>query len=116
MKDLTILLEKLRKFRDEREWKQFHNYKDLAISMVLEMAEVLEHFQWKSPREVEEYGRQHKDEISEELADVLKYLLQLADGLGIEDIVDTAIKKLDKDALKYPVEKAKGKHTKYTQL
>lgn len=116
MKDLAVLLEKLKKFRDERDWKQFHNHKDLAVSMVLEAAEALEHFQWKSPGEVERYGREHRDEIAEEIADTLKYLVQLADNLGIEDIVEVAIKKLEQDAKKYPVEKAKGKHTKYTKL
>ncbi len=116
MKDLKILLEKLKKFRDERDWMQFHNHKDMAVSMLLEAGEVLEHFQWKSPQEVEEYGKKHKDEIAEEIADVLKYLVQLADNLGIDDIVEVAIKKLEKDGLKYPAEKAKGKHTKYTKL
>ena len=116
MTDLKVLIEKLKTFRDERDWRQFHNHKDMAVSMVLEAAEVLEHFQWKSPREVEEYGRKKKDEIAEEIADVLKYLVQLVDNLGIEDIVDVAIKKLEKDANKYPVEKAKGRHTKYTEL
>jgi len=116
MKDLSILLEQLRKFRDERDWKQFHNHKDLALSIVLEAAEVLEHFQWKSPQEVEEHGRRHKDEIAEEIADVLNYLVQLADNLGIEDIVEAALKKVEKAALKYPVEKAEGSHAKYTKL
>jgi NTP pyrophosphatase (non-canonical NTP hydrolase) len=116
MKDPAVLLEQLKKFRDERDWKQFHNPKDLALSMVLEAAEVLEHFQWKSAQEVERYGREHRDEIADEIADTLKYLLQLADSLGIEDIIDAALKKLEKDAKKYPVEKARGKHTKYTEL
>lgn len=116
MKDLNILVEALRKFRDERDWKQFHNHKDMALSMVLESAEVLEHFQWKSAEEVEKYGQDNKDDIAEEIADVLKYLVQLADNLGIEDIVQVALDKLERDAAKYPVDKAKGKHTKYNKL
>ncbi len=116
MKDPAILVEALRTFRDERDWEQFHNHKDLAISMVLEAAEVLEHFQWKSSQEMEAYALQHKEIIAEELADVLKYLLQLTDKLGVDDIVDVALRKLEKDGKKYPVEKAKGKHTKYTDL
>lgn len=115
MKDLDILLRRLKKFRDERDWMQFHNHKDMALSVVLEATEVLEHFQWKSPREVEEYARKHKTEIAEELADVLKYLVELADNLGV-DIVEAALKKLKKDAAKYPIAKARGKHTKYTKL
>jgi len=116
MTDLNILVDELKKFRDERDWKQFHNHKDMALSMVLESAEVLEHFQWKSPAEVEAYGKDRKDDIAEEIADVLKYLVQLADNLGIEDIVQIALDKLERDAAKYPVDKAKGKHTKYNKL
>lgn len=116
MQNLSILLKKLRKFTKERDWEQFHNHKDLAISLSLEAAEVLEHFQWKSPQEVEDYCKTHKDHIADEIADVLKYLISLSDNLGVKDIVAVAIKKLEKDALKYPVQKAKGKHTKYTDL
>ena len=116
MTDLNILVEELRKFRDERDWKQFHNHKDMALSMVLESAEVLEHFQWKSPEEVNTYAQENKADIAEEIVDVLKYLVQLADNIGVEDIVQVALDKLQRDAAKYPVDKAKGKHTKYTKL
>ena len=70
MSDINKITEKIKKFRDERDWLQFHNHKDMALSLVLEAAEVLEHFQWKSPNEVASHGKMHKDEISEELADV----------------------------------------------
>lgn len=116
MKDLSILRDRLNEFRDARDWRQFHNHKDLALSMLLEAAEVLEHFQWKSPEEVVCYGKESKEKIAEEIADVLKYLVQLADNLEIEDIVETALQKLDADGKKYPVEKARGSHTKYTDL
>ena len=115
MSDIKELTEKIKKFRDERDWLQFHNHKDMALSLMLEAAEVLEHFQWKSKEEIEEYVYQHKDEIAEELADVAMYLFELADNLGI-DLPDAIQKKLDKNAKKYPVEKARGKHTKYTKL
>ena len=115
MNDINVLIEKLKQFRDERDWLQFHTPKDLAISVVLEATEVLEHFQWKTPSEVDEYVAAHRGEIADELGDVLKYLLGLSDVLGI-DLVEAALNKLEKDALKYPVEKAKGKHTKYNQL
>ncbi len=115
MSEIKQITEKIKKFRDERDWKQFHNHKDMALSLVLEAAEVLEHFQWKSPAEVEGHAQASKDEISEELADVAMYLFELADNLGID--LSRAIEfKIKKNAEKYPVAKAKGKHTKYNKL
>lgn len=115
MGEIKKLTEKIKKFRDERDWKQFHNHKDMALSLVLEAAEVLEHFQWKSQSEVEKHGAACKNEIAEELADVAMYLFELADNLGI-NLSDAIEHKLTKNAKKYPVEKAKGKHTKYDKL
>ena len=115
MKDINTLLEKIKKFRDERDWMQFHNHKDMAISLLLEAGEVLEHFQWKTAAEIEEYGQTHKNEIADELGDVLIYLAELADNLGI-DLVDAALQKIEKNEQKYPIEKAKGKYAKYTKL
>ena len=115
MNDIKTITAKIKKFRDERDWKQFHNHKDVALSLVLEAAEVLEHFQWKSPQEVVEHGKACKDEIADELADVAVYLFELADNLGI-DLSDAIAQKMLKNAKKYPVEKAKGKHTKYNKL
>lgn len=115
MSEIKTLTEKIKKFRDERDWMQFHNHKDLALSLVLEAAEVLEHFQWKKSKEVEAHGRVCKDEIADELADVAMYLFELADNLGI-DLSKAINVKLAKNAQKYPIEKAKGKHTKYNRL
>ena len=115
MSDINKITGKIKKFRDERDWLQFHNHKDMALSLVLEAAEVLEHFQWKSPDEVASHGKMHKDEISEELADVAMYLFELADNLGI-DLKKAIESKLKKNARKYPIAKAKGKHTKYNKL
>lgn len=115
MGDIAEIIQKIRKFRDERDWLQFHNHKDVALSLVLEAAEVLEHFQWKRPEEVEEHGRACKDELADELADVAVYLFELSDNLGI-DLQQAIASKMAKNALKYPVEKAKGKHTKYNKL
>lgn len=115
MSDIQDITLKIRKFRDERDWKQFHNHKDVALSLVLEASEVLEHFQWKSQAEVEAHGREAKDELSDELADVAVYLFELADNLGI-DLPKAIEAKMKKNAVKYPVEKAKGKHTKYNRL
>lgn len=85
------------------------------MSLVLEAVEVLEHFQWKSEVEIDEYVKTHKDDIAEELADTLYWVLLMTHDLDI-DILNASFKKLAKNAQKYPVEKAKGKHTKYTQL
>ena len=113
--DIKALTEKIKQFRDERDWKQFHNHKDMALSLVLEAAEVLEHFQWKSPEEVASYAKTHKDEIAEELADVAMYLFELADNLNV-DLPRAIGNKLAKNAAKYPVEKARGTAKKYTSL
>ena len=115
MSEIQRITQKIRKFRDERDWKQFHNHKDVALSLVLEASEVLEHFQWKSPAEVEAHGRDNKEELSDELADVAIYLMELADNLGI-DLPEAIERKMKKNAVKYPVEKAKGRHTKYNKL
>ena len=115
MSEIKALTEKIKKFRDERDWMQFHNHKDVALSLVLEAAEVLEHFQWKKPEEVESHAKACKDEIADELADVAMYLFELADNLGI-DLSRSVEIKLAKNAQKYPIDKAKGSSRKYTQL
>ena len=115
MGEIRELTEKIKMFRDERDWKQFHNHKDMALSLVLEASEVLEHFQWKSLEEVEKHSASCRSEIAEELADVAMYLFELSDNLGI-DLSKAIDIKLAKNAKKYPVEKAKGRHTKYNKL
>jgi len=115
MSDIQKLIKKIKEFRDDRNWMKFHNHKDMAISLALEAAEVLEHFQWKSLEEIKEYAKKNKGEIGEELADVAIYLFELADNVGI-DLKDAIERKLEKNAEKYPTEKAKGKHTKYNKL
>src|ERR1700733_13345222 len=108
MSEIKKLTTKIKTFRDARDWKQFHNHKDVALSLVLEASEVLEHFQWKSPKEVEQHGKECKDELADELADVAIYLLELADNLKI-DLPKAIKQKMKKNALKYPIHKAKGK-------
>ena len=105
------LLEKIRLFRDERDWMQFHNPKNLACSIAIEAAELLEHFQWKTPEESTDYAKKSSAEISEEIADVAIYLIELADNLGI-DLIAAVDRKLSINETKYPVEKAKGTSTK----
>lgn len=115
MSDLERLTAQIIEFRDARDWKQFHNPKDLAISLSLEASEVLEHFQWKSKEEMEKYVVGSKQEIGEELADVLYWVLLMSHDLNI-DILEALDKKVSKNEKKYPVEKAKGVHTKYNKL
>jgi NTP pyrophosphatase (non-canonical NTP hydrolase) len=115
MGEISQITQKIKKFRDERDWKQFHNHKDVALSLVLEATEVLEHFQWKSLKEVEEHGKAAKEELADEIADVAIYLFELAHDLEI-DIPKAIDRKMIKNAKKYPVEKAKGRHTKYDKL
>ena len=115
MSDIKNLTEKIKKFRDERDWKQFHNPKDVALSLVLEATEVLEHFQWKDEEEIREYIKTNKNEISEELADVFCWVLLMSYDLKI-DIKKALEEKLVKNEKKYPVDKSKGKHIKYNKL
>ncbi len=115
MKNIDELTKRITAFRDARDWKQFHNPKDIAISLSLEASEVLEHFQWKSKEEIEKYIETNKADIGEELADVLYWVLLMSHDLKI-DVLEALEKKILKNEEKYPVEKAKGKHTKYTKL
>jgi NTP pyrophosphatase (non-canonical NTP hydrolase) len=115
MGKLDLLTKKIIKFRDERDWKQFHNPKDSAISLSLETSEVLEHFQWKSEEEIKEYIKNNKEKIEEELSDVLFWVLLMSYDLKI-DIYNASIKKLEENKSKYPINKSKGRHTKYTNL
>lgn len=99
-------------FREARDWAQFHNPKDLAISINLEAAELLEAFQWSGEDLVVPEKKTH---ISEELADVVIYCIYLADTLGV-DLADIVSAKVDENALKYPVDKSRGSSKKYTEL
>lgn len=115
MDSLRRLTKKVVSFRDERDWKKFHNPKDMSLSLVLEAGEVMEHFQWKNAKEMEEYTKNNKSEISDELADVLYWVLLISHDLKI-DIEKSLDKKIEANQKKYPVEKAKGKHTKYNKF
>lgn len=115
MSDIRRVTKKLIAFRNVRNWKQFHNPKDVALSLTLEAAEVLEHFQWKNNEELDAYVKTHKDDIGEELADVFNWVLLLSNDLSL-DIIKAAERKIKKNEKKYPVRKAKGRHTKYTEL
>jgi len=103
------IIEKLKKFRDERNWEQFHNNKDLAIALNIETSELLELFLWKNTKEVD------KEELKEELADILSYALLIADKNKL-DIKEIILDKIAKNAKKYPIDKAKNTANKYNKL
>lgn len=115
MKKIEELTKRIIAFRDARDWKQFHNPKDLAISLVLEAGEVMEHFQWKNRKEMEEHLKTHKEDVADELADTLYWILLMGNDFNI-DVLKALDNKLKKIEEKYPVEKTKGKHTKYNKL
>jgi NTP pyrophosphatase (non-canonical NTP hydrolase) len=106
---------RIRKFRDDRDWKQFHDPKNLAVSISVEAAELLEIFQWMTGEQAALYAAQNKERVSDEIADVAIYLIELADIVGI-DLQAAIDAKLVKNAKNYPVEKARGVSSKYTDL
>jgi NTP pyrophosphatase (non-canonical NTP hydrolase) len=111
----TDLLKQLIEFRRERDWEQFHNPKDIAISLSIEAAELLEWFQWRDKGEIQQMLETNKREaLEDEIADVAVYLSYLCYDLNID--LEQAIKrKMDKNAVKYPVEKVKGRADKYNE-
>jgi len=115
MNQLDNLTKQIIKFRDARNWKQFHKPKDMALSLVLEAGEVMELFQWKDEAEAKRYVLTNQENIGEELADVLYWVLLMSHDFNI-DILEALDKKMKKNEIKYPVEKAKGNHKKYNEL
>lgn len=115
--DFDRLVEAVRRFRDDRDWARFHNPKDLAVSIAIEAAELLEHFQWKDPDEVRATlgNPDALRAVSDEMADVLILLVSCADTVGV-DLVEAAFLKLEENAAKYPVDKARGRADKYDRL
>lgn len=115
MTRLEQLRRALRDFTAARDWQQFHSPKNLAMALSVESAELLELFQWRTEADSRNLDADAKAAASEEIADVLLYLILLSDALGI-DLVDCAERKMVANAEKYPVEKARGTSTKYTRL
>lgn len=113
--ELLALRDTLREFVAEREWRSYHTPKNLAMALIVEAAELVEHFQWATPEESVALTPEKAMEVQEEMADVLVYLVELADVLNI-DLIHAAHDKIAKNALKYPVEKARGNATKYDKL
>ncbi len=104
---MNSLIQEIKQFNEERDWNQFHSPENLAKSICIEAGELLECFQWNNDYDL--------DEVKEELADVLNYCIQMANKLGV-DPKQIVLDKMEKTAKKYPVEKSKGKSTKYNKL
>jgi len=111
---LADLTAQVRAFADARDWQQFHSPKNLAAAMTVEAGEVLEHFQWLTEAESETLSAEKRSEVELELADVLIYLVRLADRLDV-DLIAAAARKIAINAEKYPVDQAKGSNKKYTE-
>jgi len=109
MSDFDQIIEKLIEFRNERDWEQFHNSKDLALAISIEANELLELFLWKKSDEVNE------DKLKDELADVFAFAFLLADKYNL-DVKEIVLDKITKNGEKYPVEKSKGSAKKYTEF
>ncbi len=109
MKETEEIIQALLKFRNDRDWKQFHNPKDLALAINVEAGELLELFLWKNPDDA------NKEKIKEELADVFAYAFLLAEKFDF-DVKEIVLEKIKKNGEKYPVDKAKGNSKKYNEL
>lgn len=107
MSSLDDLRNQLRDFARERDWEQFHSPKNLAMAMIVEAAELVEHFQWLSESQSQTLDPEKREQVAQELADVLLYLVRLADRLDI-DLMDAASRKIEINARKYPADKVRG--------
>ena len=111
--DLLMLRDKLRAFAEARDWDQFHSPKNLSMALMVEVAELMEHFQWLTEAQSFDLAAENKNAVSEELADILLYLVRLSDKLGV-DLLEAALHKLEKNAVKYPAEQVRGSAKKYS--
>lgn len=112
--DLQILRDELRAFAEARDWDQFHSPKNLNMALMVEVAELMEHFQWLTEEQSANLDADKQSVVAEELADILLYLVRLSDKLGV-DLKEAAHRKLEKNALKYPADKVRGSAKKYSE-
>jgi dCTP diphosphatase len=112
--DLLLLRDKMRAFAEARDWDQFHSPKNLSMALMVEVAELMEHFQWLTEAQSLDLAAENKSAVSEELADILLYLVRLSDKLGV-DLLEAALRKLEKNAVKYPAEQVRGSAKKYSE-
>lgn len=115
MTDIKQLTEKVLRFRDDRNWKQFHSMKDMLISLNLEASELLELIQWKSEEEFSSFLETNKEAVGDELSDILYWVLLIANDLEV-DLVSAFNKKMKKNEEKYPVEESRNSALKYSEL
>ena len=108
------LLEQLIQFRRERDWEQFHSPKNLSMALLVEVAEIAEHFQWLTEQQSRDLDAARKEEVAHELADSLIYLVRLADQLGV-DLLEAAERKLALNETRYPADKVRGSPKKYSE-
>ena len=113
--DINTLKHQLREFADTRDWNQFHSPKNLSMALSIEAGETMEHFQWLTQEQSKNLPEDKLDEVAEELADTLLYLIRLADKLDI-DLLAAAQNKIKLNGQKYPVEKSRGNAKKYTEF
>jgi len=111
---MIALRDMLRKFVAERDWDKFHSPKNLAMALSVEASELLEHFQWLTEEQSRRLAPEKLAQVRDEMADVLVYLVRLADKLEV-DLLDAAVKKIEKNALKYPADKVRGSMKKYSE-
>ena len=114
MSEIKSIQKKIRKFRDERDWMQFHNPKDMATAISIEASELLELFLWKTAAESAQVAERKKELVRDEIADIAAYLFELADNLDI-DLISAMEAKLAKNAAKYPAAQVRGSSKKYTE-
>ena len=113
--ELESIKLRLREFANERDWDQFHSPKNFSMAMIVECAELVEHFQWLTDEQSKNLSAETLDEVSLEMADIMIYLIRLADKLDV-DLVGSINRKMKLNAEKYPIEKSKGLATKYNKL
>lgn len=111
---IDALRARVNNFVEERDWAQFHSPKNLAMAMIVEAAEVVEHFQWMTEQDSRQLDAETQEKVGQELADTFVYLMRIAEVCGI-DLITAANAKIDLNARKYPVDKCKGSNDKYTK-
>lgn len=111
---IDALRARVNQFVEERDWAQFHSPKNLAMAMIVEAAEVVEHFQWMTEDDSRQLDAATREKVGQELADTFVYLMRIAEVCGI-DLIAATHAKIDLNAQKYPVEKCKGSNAKYTE-
>lgn len=114
MNELEELRVRISNFARERDWDQFHSPKNLSMALIVEAAELLEHFQWMKQSESRVLSKDKLREVEEELADILVYLVRIADQLGI-NLINAATRKMESNAAKYPADLVRGSSRKYTE-